>query len=54
MWHLKLMQLMSHIDEAIDITTKNNLYDDAEILGILSRKYRMMYNLTVSNYNGNS
>lgn len=54
MCHLKLMQLMSHIDEAIDITTKNNLTDDAEILGILSRKYHMMYQLTVRNPNGNS
>ena len=34
---------MSHIDEAIDIMSKNDLQEDAKILGILSRKYRMMY-----------
>ena len=45
---------MSHIDEAIDITTKNNWTDCAEILGILSRKYHMMYQLTGRNPNGNS
>jgi len=54
MYHLKLLKLMSHIDEAIDIMTKNNLHDDAQILGILSRKYHMMYQLTVRNSNGNS
>lgn len=43
MCHLKLMQLMSHIDEAIAIMTKNNLHDDAQVLGILSRKYHIMY-----------
>lgn len=54
MGHFKIMKLMSHIDEAIDILTKNNQTEDAEILAILSKKYHMMYQLAVKNYHGNS
>jgi hypothetical protein len=54
MSHLTLIKLMSHIDEALDITSKNNFNDDAQILEILSKRYHNLYQLTVSNYNGNS
>ena len=54
MSHLKIMELMSHIDEAISIMQKNNLHEDAKVLEIFSKKYHMMYQLTVRNSNGNS
>lgn len=54
MGHLKIMKLMTHIDEAIDILVKHDLIEDAEILSIFSRKYRTMYQLAVRNSNGNS
>jgi hypothetical protein len=54
MGHLKIMKLMSHIDEAIDILVKHNFIEDAEILSIFSRKYHTMYQLAARDFNGNS
>lgn len=55
MSHLKIMELMTHIDGALDILNKNNLHEDAMILDLLSKKYLQMYHLSVRNLvNGNS
>jgi hypothetical protein len=54
MGHLKIMKLMNHIDEAIDILAKNGLDTDAEFLEIFSKKYHTMYQLAVKESNGNS
>ncbi len=54
MGHLKIMKLMSHIDEAIDILVKNDHLEDADVLSIFSKKYRIMYQIAVKNSHGNS
>lgn len=55
MSHLKIMELLTHIDGAMDILNKYDHHDDAMILDLLSKKYLQMYHLSVRNLvNGNS
>lgn len=54
MSHLTIMKLMSHIDEAIDILIKHDYQQDAEVLALFSKKYRIMYQLTVRKPDDNS
>jgi len=54
MCHLTMIDLLSHIDGAVDILVKNNFNNDAEVLKILSRKYHIIYQLAARNSNGNS
>lgn len=52
--HFKIMKLMSHLDEAIDLMQKLNFPEDADVLEIFSKKYRMIYQTTTRGFNGNS